>query len=85
LESRKKGKTADAEFLESKIDEMVEKLYGVETGNRIYDLEFQKDALRLLYKRNGNISEVSKSLGIPYSTLKTWEIKIGKSIKQERA
>jgi transposase-like protein len=37
-----------------------------------------------LYKRNGNISEVSKSLGIPYSTLKTWEIKMGKSIKQEK-
>jgi transposase-like protein len=53
-------------------------------GNRIYDLEFQKDALRLLYKRNGNISEVSKSLGIPYNILKTWEIKTGKSIKQEK-
>ena len=30
LELRKNGKTGDAEFLESKIDEMVEKLYGVE-------------------------------------------------------
>jgi type I restriction-modification system DNA methylase subunit len=29
LELRKNGKTADAEFLEHKIDEMVEKLYGV--------------------------------------------------------
>jgi hypothetical protein len=29
LEFRKKGNTDDAEFLEKKIDEMVEKLYGV--------------------------------------------------------
>jgi hypothetical protein len=29
LELRKNGKTDDAEFLEKKIDEMVEKLYGV--------------------------------------------------------
>jgi len=50
---------------------------------RKYDLEFQKESLRLLYKRNGKLSEVAKSLGIPLSTLKTWEIKMGSSIKKE--
>lgn len=33
LELRKNGKSADAEFLEKKIDEMVEKLYGVKGTN----------------------------------------------------
>ena len=53
-------------------------------GNRVYDLEFQKEAVKLLYKRGGKVTEVSRSLGIPISTLKTWGIKLGHSIKEEK-
>jgi transposase-like protein len=52
-------------------------------GNRVYDLEFQKDAVRLLYKRNGKATEVARSLGIPGSTLRTWGKKLKNQIRSE--
>lgn len=53
-------------------------------GNRVYDLEFQKEAVRLLHKRDGKVTMVARSLGIPVTTLKTWDLKMGKSIKIDK-